>query len=98
MKAGKIAFGADSVEESILKRLIIKNYFYFEALERKEILDVCYDIFTDEFNEYFDKKYNCLVNDFSSYLAENKSIILSGFINFRITSINICIAGHFYFC
>ncbi|OKZ76014.1 MAG: hypothetical protein BHW00_00485 [Clostridium sp. 26_22] len=77
-------FVIDEIEESILKRLILKNYFYFEALERKEILDVCYDIFTDEFNEYFDKKYNCLINDFSSYLAENKSIILSGFINFRI--------------
>ena len=50
-------FVIDEIEESILKRLILKNYFYFEALERKEILDVCYDIFTDEFNEYFDKKY-----------------------------------------
>ena len=77
-------FVIDEIEESILKRLILKNYFYFEAIERREILDVCYDIFTDEFNEYFDKKYNCLINDFSSYLTENKSIILSGFINFRI--------------
>ena len=77
-------FVIDEIEESILKRLILKNYFYFEPLERKEILDVCYDIFADEFNEYFDKKYNCLIKDFSSYLAKNKSIILYGFINFRI--------------
>ena len=33
-------FVIDEIEESILKRLILKNYFYFEPLERKEILDV----------------------------------------------------------
>lgn len=77
-------FVIDEIEESILKKLILRNYFYFETLEKKEILDICYDIFTDKFNEYFDKKYNCLINDFSSYLSEHKSIILSGFINFRI--------------
>lgn len=77
-------FVIDEIEESILKRLILKNYFYFETLEQKEILDICYDIFTDKFNEYFDEKYNCLINDFSCYLTEHKSVILSGFINFRI--------------
>lgn len=77
-------FVIDEIEESILKRLILKHYFYFEASERKDILDICYDIFTEDFNESFDKKYNCLIDDFSSYLLEHKSIILSGFINFRI--------------
>ena len=55
-------FVIDEIEESILKRLILKNYFYFEPLERKEILDVCYDIFADEFNEYFDKKAESEIN------------------------------------
>ena len=74
----------DELEESFIKKLILKNYFYFDFNERKHIVDMCFDIFTDDFNLYFDKKYNCLINDFESYLKNNKSIILNGFLNFRI--------------
>lgn len=74
----------DELEENFLKNLILKNYFYFNFDERTHILDMCFDIFTDDFNTYFDKKYNCLINDFESYLTTNKSIVLTGFINFRI--------------
>ena len=74
----------DELEESFIKKLILKNYFYFDFNERKHIVDICFDIFTDDFNLYFDKKYNCLINDFESYLKNNKSIILNGFLNFRI--------------
>lgn len=74
----------DELEENFLKNLILKNYFYFNSDERTHILDMCFDIFTDDFNTYFDKKYNCLINDFESYLTTNKSIVLTGFINFRI--------------
>lgn len=74
----------DELEESFIKKLILKNYFYFDFNERKHIVEKCFDIFTDDFNLYFDKKYNCLINDFESYLKNNKSIILDGFLNFRI--------------
>lgn len=75
----------DELEESFLKNLIIKNYFYFNSEERKHILDICFDIFTDKFNEIFNQKYNCLINSFSNYLQEHKSIVLTGFINFRLS-------------
>lgn len=74
----------DELEEKLFKRLILKHYFYFDSSEQLNIINVCYDILSDDFNKYFDKKYNCLINDFSSYLSANKSIILTGFINFRI--------------
>ena len=74
----------DELEEDFLIKLILKNYFYFNSNERKHILDICFDIFADDFNLYFDQKYNCLINDFENYLSNNKSIILTGFINFRI--------------
>ena len=74
----------DELEEKFLKQIILKNYFYFNYNERKHILDMCYDIFTDDFNTYFDKKYNCLIYNFEDYLTTNKSIVLTGFINFRI--------------
>lgn len=74
----------DELEESFIKKLIFKNYFYFDSNERKHILELCFDIFTDDFSLYFDKKYNCLISDFESYLKNNKSIVLDGFFNFRI--------------
>ena len=74
----------DELEESFLNRLLLKNYFYFDSNERKDIVDICFDIFADDFNTIFDKKYNCLIDDFSNYLLEHKSIVLNGFINFRI--------------
>lgn len=74
----------DELEETFLKKIILKNYFYFNYDERKHILDMCFDVFADDFNTYFDKKYNCLINDFENYLTINKSIVLTGFINFRI--------------
>lgn len=74
----------DELEEKILKQIILKNYFYFNHNEKKQILDICYNIFTDDFNTYFDKKYNCLISNFEDYLDINKSIVLNGFINFRI--------------
>lgn len=74
----------DELEEKFIKQSLIKNYFYFDSEERKHIIEICFEIFTDDFNLYFDKKYNCLINDFESYLTNNKSIILDGFLNFRI--------------
>ena len=74
----------DELEEKFIKQSLIKNYFYFDSEERKHIIEICFEIFTDDFNLYFDKKYNCLINDFESYLTNNKSIVLDGFLNFRI--------------
>ena len=74
----------DELEEFFLKNILLKNYFYFDSNERKRIIEICFDIFTDDFNECFDKKYNCLVKDFFNYLNQNSSIVLTGFINFRV--------------
>lgn len=74
----------DEIEEILIKNILKKNYFYFNSNERKRILDMCFEIFTNDFNKYFDEKYNCLINIFESYLSINKSIVLYGFINFRL--------------
>ena len=74
----------DELEETFLKRILLNNYYYFDKQDRKKILNICYEIFSDDFNTIFDKKYNCLINIFEKYLEKNKSIILKGFINFRI--------------
>ena len=74
----------DELDEAFIKKIILKNYFYFDFNERKHIVEMCFDIFADDFNLYFDKKYNCLINAFETYLTTNKSIVLDGFLNFRI--------------
>ena len=74
----------DELEETCLKNFIFKNYFYFDSNDRKSILSICFDIFSDDFNVYFDRKYTCLVDDFENYLNEHHSIVLTGFLNFRI--------------
>lgn len=74
----------DELEESILKRLIIQNYFYFDFDERQKILDICFDIMSEDSKDLFDKKFNTLYDIFYSFISTNKSIILNGFINFRL--------------
>ena len=46
----------DELEETLLKRFIFQNYFYFDSIERNKILTLCFDIMTDDFSDFFDKK------------------------------------------
>lgn len=71
-------------EESILKRLIFQNYFYFSLSERRKILENCFDIVIEDEN-YIKAKYTILFKCFKQYLCNHKSIILTGFINFKLT-------------
>ena len=77
-------FVIDELEEGLLKKLIIKDYFYFNNNEQKDILNICFNIISDDFTAFFDKKLNSLFNSFFEYLSQNKSIVLDGFVNFRI--------------
>lgn len=74
----------DEVEETLLKRLIMQNYFYFDASEREKILAICFDLMADDFTSLFDKKFKILYDIFYQFLSTHKSIILNGFINFRL--------------
>ena len=75
----------DEFEENILKRIIFKNFFYFNELEKQKILENCFSISADDFSDIFNKKFNCLKECFYNYLNNHKSIVLCGFINFRLT-------------
>ena len=74
----------DELEESLLNKLILQNYFYFDSPERKKILNLCFDINANDFSYIFDKKFKNIFNSIYKYLCENKSLILEGFINFRL--------------
>lgn len=74
----------DELDETFLKRLILQNYFYFDSNERKEILELCFDIMANDFSTIFDKKFKAIYNCFFEFISENKTLILDGFLNFRI--------------
>ena len=77
-------FVIDELEYDLLNKNLIQNYFYFDSNERKKILDLCFEITTDDFGTLFDKKFNSLHNEFFNFISENKTIVLNGFMNFRI--------------
>ena len=74
----------DEFEDILMKRIIDKNYFYFDTLERNKILKNCYNILSDEYYAWFDKKFDALHDSLYSFISNNKVLILDGFINFRL--------------
>ena len=70
-------------EEDFLKKLIFRNYFYFQKNEREIILNNCFDIMVESDN-YLNNKFKIINESFSNYLSNNKKIFLNGFINFRL--------------
>ena len=75
----------DIYEEKLLKTLIYSNYFYFSSLERKQILDTCFELLADQEENYsITDRHNVLLELFYIYLLENKNMVLDGVINFRL--------------
>lgn len=71
-------------EEKILKNLINYNYFYFNDIEKRQILNICnHSLESIEDDTSFlceDSIYNSIYD----YVKENKSIVLDGFVTFRL--------------
>lgn len=78
----------DEIEDILMKRIIHKNYFYFDSLEREKILKNCYNILSDEYYTWFDKKFDAIYQSFYEFISTNKVLILDGFINFRLQKYN----------
>lgn len=76
----------DELEEDFFKKILLQNYFYFDSQERNQILDLCFDINTNDFSAIFNKKFKALFYSFYNFLSNNKSLVLKGFTNFRINS------------
>ena len=74
----------DEVEKSLFNKLLIQNYFYFDLRDRKEIIEICFELLSSDFAIKFNEKYNLLYNSFFDFISNNKVIFLDGFINFRI--------------
>lgn len=76
----------DELEENFINKIILEYYFYFDCNERKDILNLCFDIISNDFSDIFDKKFKLLYNAFYNFLLNNKNLYLQGFTNFRLKS------------
>ena len=70
-------------EKKLLNRILEYNYFYFNSLEKKEIISIALsfiesDLITKEDN-FFSIYYSVM-----DYIKSNKSLVLEGFVNFRL--------------
>lgn len=73
----------DNFEESIIKNIIMSNYFYFDSSEISNIVDLCSEnLCDDEFS--LSNRQLSLFNAFYDYITTHHSIVLTGFINFRL--------------
>lgn len=78
----------DEFEDCLMKRLIHKNYFYFDSLERDKILKNCYNLLSDEYYKWFDSKFEILFESFYDFISNHNTLVLDGFINFRLQKYN----------
>ena len=77
-------------ERKLTKSILSYNYFYFNDIENKQILDDCMDLFTfdeDIYNEKYDAIYEAV-----------HSIVLSGFVNFRLQKYKEILDYHIDLC
>ena len=68
-------------EEKILKHILDYNYFYFDNLEKIQILNNINSLFTSK--DFFNK-YDNVNLSLMKYIRENNSLVLDGFVNFRL--------------
>ena len=74
----------ENYEESLLKRIIFINYFYFDNQERNTVLEIAQNLLSESEIFFIDNRQSILYDAFYKYLLKNNKIILDGFINFRI--------------
>jgi putative sporulation protein YtxC len=76
-------------EEKLIMRIINSNFCYFNAAEKKEILQRALSIIRNEdktfINSLFQiRRRNVIVRRLMDYFDNSNSIILDGFVNFRL--------------
>ena len=69
-------------EKDLINSNINLNYFYFNANERKQILDNTINLLCDNINS--PKRYDLINNEIFEYISSNHSFYLQAFINFNL--------------
>lgn len=73
----------DLFEDIIIRKILQNEYFYFDNMEKKQILNKVEDIYLDDEKRVTNKE-NILFNSFYDYINDNNKIFLKGVITFRL--------------
>lgn len=67
-------------QESIIKRIINVNYFYFDDFERNIIYEECKELLKQDEEEI----RKSIFDGIKKYIKDNRNIVLEGVVNFRL--------------
>lgn len=70
-------------QKKLLRRILEYNYFYFNLLEKKEIIDIAISFINVDSISSEDNLFSVYSSVFD-YIQNNKSLVLDGFVNFRL--------------
>lgn len=73
----------DTLESELLKKITLKNYFYFDSVEINKVLNMCEEILCDSDEFSFENRYNILFDSFYKHLLSNNRLYLNGFLFFQ---------------
>lgn len=73
----------DLFEDTITRKILQNEYFYFDSTEKKQILDKIEEIYLDEPSRVSNKE-NTLFQIFYDFMNHNPKLFLKGFITFRL--------------
>lgn len=79
-------FVIDNYEIKILKRLLNLYYFYFNDMEKSDIIKCCNEIIRNKDYTDYDYRYEQIYIAMFDYISNNKNIYIDGFIDFRLIS------------
>lgn len=72
-------------EKNIIQNIISYNYFYFNELEKSQIMQYSLDVLESTTDSFSNRKED-LYNSIFQYIYKNKCFVLKGFVNFRLQS------------
>lgn len=73
----------DLFENIMTRKILQREYFYFDTMEKKQILNKIEDIYYED-TEKLCAKEDALFHCFYDFLEKNNTIFLKGFITFRL--------------
>ena len=73
----------DTYEDDFIRAILNREYFYFDAIEKKQIIEKTNDIYYEDI-EALTTKESILFNTFYNFLKNNSKLYFKGFITFRL--------------
>ena len=67
----------DEFESALLKKISLRNYFYFDSIEINKVLNICDDVLCESEEFSFENRYNILFDNFYNHISSNNKLYSS---------------------